>query len=323
MILCITHSNDYYTIDIVQRHLKKLGYQSFRLNSDKFAIDYKLNYSLQKGEYNYCLSDAEQCIYASQIEAVWYRKLWDLVAPNELDQAYKAVFEKEYQTAQQLFLNNLEQVPWMNHMQVDHAVGGDKLRQLKAAEAAGLYTPKTLFSNDPAMIRPFYEASNANVVVKLQGALSKSMNGKTPFFPTTKLAMSDLDHLDTIVYCPMIFQEYIAKMYELRIVYVDGVFFTGKIPVDEKKTDWREVTGKPILWEQYELPIFLQLQLTEIMNKLGLHFGAIDMIKKTDGQYTFLEVNPQGEWGMLQKQLGYPIGETIAEKLIARIKTNK
>ncbi|QNL48840.1 ATP-grasp ribosomal peptide maturase [Olivibacter sp. SDN3] len=323
MILCITHSNDFYTIDIVQRHLEKLGYQSFRLNSDKFAIDYQINYTLQKDGEDYCLSDTEQSIHASQIEAVWYRKLWDLIVPNELDQTYRSVFRQEYQTAQQLFINSIERIPWINNMQIDHAVGGDKLMQLKAARAAGLYIPQTLFSNDPAMIKHFYKICDTNVVAKLHGSLSKSMDGNTPFFPTTKLAASDLENLEAMAYSPMIFQKHIVKAYELRIVYVDGVFFTGKIPADGDKIDWRIVTGKPILWEQYKLPEFLGLRLTEMMNKLGLHFGAIDMIRKPNGQYVFLEVNPQGEWGMLQKHLGYPIGETIAEKLVARIKINK
>jgi glutathione synthase/RimK-type ligase-like ATP-grasp enzyme len=43
------------------------------------------------------------------------------------------------------------------------------------------------------------------------------------------------------------------------------------------------------------------------------------MIRRPDGEYVFLEVNPQGEWGMLQKYLGYPIAQTIAEKLVNKI----
>ncbi len=52
-----------------------------------------------------------------------------------------------------------------------------------------------------------------------------------------------------------------------------------------------------------------------LMQRLDLCFGAIDIIRRPDGEYvSLLEVNPQGEWGMLQKYLGYPIAETIAEK---------
>jgi glutathione synthase/RimK-type ligase-like ATP-grasp enzyme len=56
-----------------------------------------------------------------------------------------------------------------------------------------------------------------------------------------------------------------------------------------------------------------------MMKEMGLYIGAIDMIKGKDGQYYFLEVNPQGEWGMLQKELGFPIAERIADNLIKRI----
>ena len=162
------------------------------------------------------------------------------------------------------------------------------------------------------------------MIVKLHGALSKSMDGNDRFFPTTRLALEDLANLDSLAYCPMIFQEYIPKAYELRIVYVDGEFFTGQITVDaEKYTDWRTATGIHMPWKKYTLPVELQYKIGRVMNELGLSFGAIDMIRHTNGEYVFLEVNPQGEWGMLQKHLSYPIGETIAEKLISRIKNEQ
>ena len=46
------------------------------------------------------------------------------------------------------------------------------------------------------------------------------------------------------------------------------------------------------------------------------------MIKSNeDGQYYFLEVNPTGEWGMLQRDLDLPIAENIAETLIKYAKS--
>ncbi|MGL5808286.1 MAG: MvdC family ATP-grasp ribosomal peptide maturase, partial [Xenococcaceae cyanobacterium] len=34
----------------------------------------------------------------------------------------------------------------------------------------------------------------------------------------------------------------------------------------------------------------------------------------------FLELNPTGEWGMLEKDLEYPIASAIADALIAKMK---
>ena len=51
------------------------------------------------------------------------------------------------------------------------------------------------------------------------------------------------------------------------------------------------------------------------MSDLGLVFGAVDLICTPAGEHVFLEVNPSGEWGMLERDLGLPISEAIAEAL--------
>ena len=323
MVLCITHSKDYYTIDIVQQSLEQAGIPTFRLNSDEFAINYRLKYIFRDDVQQVVLEHNGRAIDASAISGVWYRKLWKLQTPADLDPGYHDVFIKEYQTYLQLFFNQLGHVPWMNDLQTDHIVGHDKLMQLSAARSAGLRVPDTVFTNDPAPIKELFERCEGNMVVKLHGALSKSMEGNTPFFPTTRLSAKDMQRLDELAYCPMIFQEYIPKAYELRIVYVDGDFFTGKIPHEQDTTDWRALKGGNIEWQPYQLPEDVEENITRMMHNLGLTFGAIDMIRQPDGEYIFLEVNPQGEWGMLQKYLSYPIGETIAQKLITRIKNEQ
>ena len=51
------------------------------------------------------------------------------------------------------------------------------------------------------------------------------------------------------------------------------------------------------------------------MLRLGLRFGAIDMIVTPAGGHVFLEINPTGEWGMLERDLGHPISSAIAHAL--------
>ncbi|MEO8405899.1 MAG: MvdC/MvdD family ATP grasp protein [Chitinophagaceae bacterium] len=320
MVLCLTHSHDFYTIDIVQQYLQQQAVPSFRLNTDEFAIHGRFNYSLSPHTNDISLLIDNKEIHASQISAVWYRKLWDLKIPAELDHTYSNIFNQEYITYQQIFFNQLAHLPWMNDMPADHKVCKDKFSQLTTAQAAGLHIPETIFSNDPGVIKNFFERCHGNLIAKLHGSLSKSMEGNTPFFPTTKITQKDLAMLEDLPYCPMIFQQYILKAYELRIIYVDGDFFTGKIPHEKDVTDWRTTRGRAIQWERYELPLSVQQSISTLMQQLGLRFGALDMIRQINGDYVFLEVNPQGEWGMLQRDLAYPIGETIAQKLINRIK---
>ena len=321
MILCVTHSSDFYTIDIVQQYLQKKGYASFRFNTDEFGMQYRFGYTLQEYE----LVAGGQSIRVSQIQAVWHRKLWEMKVPEALDPAYRDIFTREYQTGRDVFFHALQHLPWMNALPAAHATGNDKLRQLSAARAAGLAVPQTIFTNDAKAALGFFNHCNADIVVKLHNALSNSMQGNAPFFPTTKLTAGDERHFDQLAYCPMILQEYIHKQYELRTIYVDGAFFTGKIAfTGAEPADWRTLKTGSAHWQRYELPLPVQQKIDMLMRSLQLTFGAIDIIRRRPGgEYVFLEVNPQGEWGMLQKELGYPIGETIAEKLISRIKNGQ
>ena len=52
------------------------------------------------------------------------------------------------------------------------------------------------------------------------------------------------------------------------------------------------------------------------MRDLGLVFGAVDLICTPAGEHVFLEVNPGGEWGMLERDLGLPISEASASALL-------
>lgn len=324
MILCLSHTQDYYTIDIVQKTLEELGQDVYRLNTDEFSHELTFDYATDARQpLSFRVQTRERHFNSKDITAVWYRKLWSVKFPAELDPQFQSIFYQEYTTMRDLFFDALRQVPWMNPMLQDHWIGGNKAMQLELAQQSGLEIPPSLFTNDPEKVATFFkDTCKGQMIGKLHGTLSRSMAGNTPFFPTTKIEAEDLERLDTLPYCPMIFQELIPKAYELRIAYIDGAFFAGKIDAGDSqkgKTDWRIATDIPLAWQPYELPDDLGQSLDLMMRKMGLLFGAIDMIRHTDGRYIFLEVNPQGEWGMLQRDLGYPIGQTIAQKLVARI----
>jgi glutathione synthase/RimK-type ligase-like ATP-grasp enzyme len=321
-ILCITHSGDYYTIDIVEQALASHGAQMIRFDTDLFGLDADFSFQLENNT-GIAQTVRTGTVAFDSLDAVWYRKIWKLKISPQLSPEYHPVFTREYQTWMRVFFESLSHLPWMNPMQTDHSVGGNKLQQLRLANAAGLNIPSTLCTNNPQMVRSFFDRHQGKVIMKLHNALSQSMKGDQPFFPTTLLPGSSLDQLTSLRYCPMIFQEKVQKNYELRIAYVDGHFFTGKINtqhLQHGQTDWRATTNGEAAWELYELPVTIKSKIDTLMKSLGLCFGLIDMIRSTSGDYTFLEVNPQGEWGMLQRDLGYKIGEQIAETIVKKIK---
>jgi glutathione synthase/RimK-type ligase-like ATP-grasp enzyme len=59
-------------------------------------------------------------------------------------------------------------------------------------------------------------------------------------------------------------------------------------------------------------------RLHRLLEALGLVYGAVDLIVTPDGRHVFLEVNPGGEWGMLERDLELPIAAALAEALVGR-----
>lgn len=318
MILCITHSQDFYNIDLFFEYLKNKNVPYFRLNSDR------LNHlqRIRMNEDFFELTDESgNTLNSGEIKAVWHRKAWGITVPEELDTDYARIFLREYASLRYNLYTLLEGIPWINPLENENKIDGNKMHQLKLAKKNNLTIPETLFSNDAEQILKFFhEKCSGRMIAKLHGTISKSMGGEN-MLSTNIIDENSLENIEDIAYCPMIFQPYIEKAYELRIVYLAGEFFTGKIN-NSKNVDWRVAQGH-YFWSEYTLPNNIQTNLSAMMDEMGLYIGAIDMIRGKDGNYYFLEVNPQGEWGMLQKELNFPIAERIADNLIKRMKTNE
>jgi glutathione synthase/RimK-type ligase-like ATP-grasp enzyme len=324
MILCLSHSGDFYNIDIVQKRIKELGYPSLRINTNLIPGSIRVEYRISgNGEPSLRLRGEGFEIDSSEVQAVWYRKIWPISIAPDIPAEYRSGVLGESNAIRNIFFESLQHVPWINPMHTDEMIGNNKFIQLTEARKCGITIPQTLISNNKEEVILFYEQCKGKMITKMHQPLSISMTGGGMSFPTTRIYKKDLKDLDTLHLCPMIFQELILKDVELRIAYIDGDFFTGAVNTQASvkgKTDWRYASDVPFKWEHYELPAEIKDKLHRMMQNLGLPFGAIDMMVTPEGRHIFLEVNPQGEWGMIQRDLQLPIAETIAEKLIKRIK---
>jgi MvdC family ATP-grasp ribosomal peptide maturase len=321
MVLLLTHSEDFYTLDLVAESLRKKGLPSIRINLDSFPVGLRISKLLHGDGRRISFRNSEADVDTSKVKAVWLRKYWSPRISPDIDPDYQDGCYRESKEVLDIFLHALSDLPFIDRLETIRK-SNNKFLQLEAAKAAGIRIPRTLITNDPQELQQFFDETGTEVVAKLLTQLSTSMNGNSFFMYTSKITRNDLEDADLLSGCPMTFQEYIQKAYELRIIYVDGNFYTGKIDSSASKlgqVDWRRSTPAEVSWETYELPAELKKQLTTLMQRMGLTYGAIDMIRSSDGEYVFLEVNPTGEWGMLQRDLGHPISDAIADALIKRI----
>ena len=65
--------------------------------------------------------------------------------------------------------------------------------------------------------------------------------------------------------------------------------------------------------KKHELPKDIKEKCIQITKKFSLNYSAIDLILDKNGQYIFLECNPNGQWAWLEVRLGFPISKKIVE----------
>ncbi len=85
----------------------------------------------------------------------------------------------------------------------------------------------------------------------------------------------------------------------------------------DSQFDWRRGETARLRHELHVLPPAVEVQCVTLVRALGLAFGAIDLILTPDGEYVFLEINPNGQWAWIQQlRPEIPLRETLAEILI-------
>jgi MvdC family ATP-grasp ribosomal peptide maturase len=317
-VLLLTHSADFYTIELVAEALSRRGVRSFRLNTDRFPNTVKLSARTGNDRAVHLITDAGAQVSSAEIRAVWLRKLWTPQMGADLDERFREMCVIESVAALEGFLDALHNARWVNEIQRERAAE-NKQRQLRLAAQAGLRIPRTLVTNDPAAARQFYDETSGRMIAKLLRPLTVSMNADTLFVYTRQVSEEDLAFAGTLRHSPMVFQELIPKAFELRVVWVAGEAFTGMLDASGTsggQTDWRRAAPEECRWQKGALPVEVLNGLRVLMSELGLVFGAIDLICTPAGEYVFLEVNPGGEWGMLERDLGLPIADAIARALL-------
>ena len=119
---------------------------------------------------------------------------------------------------------------------------------------------------------------------------------------------------------PSLIQEKIDKEFEIRSFYLEGNIYSMAIFSQndtQTQTDFRHYNSqRPNRTIPYILPEIIQKKIALLMNKLNLICGSLDLIKSKDGNYVFLEVNPNGQFGMISKPCNYQLEKKIANFLI-------
>lgn len=310
-VLLVTHAADHFTVDRVADGVAARGLAPVRLDTERFPGQVQLTTRAGPDGVSARMRAPGVDLAMAAVRAVWLRRVKPPPRPDGLSELEAAQCVRESRAALEAFAAAVPDARWLDPLPVVRRAE-NKLVQLREAQRAGLRVPRTVIGNDPDEVRALWDACGGDVVTKMLTPVAQAM-GPAPAMYTTRLTARDLEDLDGLALSPMVFQARVDKQRELRVVYVAGRCFTGAR--DAGGDDWRRPGSGAGPWQRDELPDDVAAQLDAVMRVLGLGFGAADLVRARDGTYHFLEVNPAGEWGMLERDLELPIADAIAEEL--------
>lgn len=324
-ILILTHHND-ATADLVIEHLKNQRANFVRFNTEGFPQHTSIACSLENGKLqgNF-LIDGEE-VWLDDITAVWNRRPHlPKIAPGVTNPTYRTWAENEAYHALQCILGLLQDRFWINPLLSQERAQFNKWLQMKIASEVKLNTPSSLLSNNPESVQHFFDLRGNGIAIKSirSGVIRPNMKQPALLHTVRITDRKNLEgeHTERIKLAPVFLQSYIEKAYELRITVVGKKIFACKIDSQSNpatKEDWRRRTflSEDIPHTSCKLPHRIEEQCLALLERLGLIFGCIDMIVTPQGDYVFLEINPNGQWAWIERLTKLPIAHTIANLLI-------
>ncbi|HEX5496917.1 MAG TPA: ATP-grasp ribosomal peptide maturase [Mycobacteriales bacterium] len=201
---------------------------------------------------------------------------------------------------------------WLNHPS-DIARAEFKPVQLRAARATGLSVPPTLITNDPEAARVFVSKHDTAVYKPLSGR-GVAENGHYKLIFANRLKADEVTV--SVAATAHLFQKWVDKDHEIRLTVVDRTLFAVRIDAGSAagRIDWRTDYAS-LRYSVVDVPCDIHDRVLRLLDMLMLRFAALDFVVTPDGEWMFLELNPNGQWAWLQDATGLPIAAAIADAL--------
>ena len=324
MLLIVTNKTD-YTADFLILELQKQGVEFVRFNTEDFPLSIELSVDLSVGgDLDGYFNVYGKQLAFSDIGSIWYRRP---VAPSLPEPTFDRVAQDFITTESRYTLDSIWRVLnsfWVSHPDKLRAAE-TKLHQLIKAVQLGLTVPHTLISTSPEKVQGFYTAYNRQIIYKPQRYIQVDGDERVDLIYTNLVDEEKSTHFDEVRFVPSLFQNYIPKASELRITVISNNVLTVQIHSQELKIaehDWRRANSTELRHTPYNLPEEISRKCVALVQSYGLAFGAIDMILTPDGEYVFLEMNPNGQWAWIEQRCPeIHIREALIELLVKQDRT--
>jgi ATP-grasp ribosomal peptide maturase len=258
--------------------------------------------------------DTNGTVDVGAVRAVFYRRPGDFRMPAGMSGPEQRFARAQARIGVGGLLASLP-ARWINHPSAlaDHEY---KPRQLALASAVGLAVPATVITNDPGEVRAFADDVGELIVKPLADPLVAEAGTYTPVW-TRRLTAADLADLAGVETTAHLFQAWINKRHEVRLIAVGHTLFPVAIHAGSHaaRIDWR-ADYDALRYEPTECPTHVAEAVHHYLTAASLIYGAFDFAVDHDGVWWLLECNAAGQWGWLAEECDLPIAAALADNLI-------
>lgn len=293
-LLIFSHVGDVHA-DAVAAVLRSQGTPCEIFRFDEFPIKSTITYDLEDGGPQ--LKGPGTNARLGEFGIVWNRRGWEPVFPSELHEEDRRLIGPICAR----YCDEMRITPppgqiWVNGRSAQLAMRSKAL-QLQIARRLGFQIPETLITNDPEAARRFV-ARPGEFVIKSISPMHWDETGGVISLPTTRIKAEALDEDISVQSCPMIYQRYVDKAYELRVVVFGRRTLWVKIHSQgpgRYAEDWRHGMVDELALEAVDPPPELDARILSFCREAGLLHASFDLAVTPAGATVFFEVNEQGQ----------------------------
>lgn len=293
---------------LVRERLEDSGAEYVMFNQRHFA-NCEIHFEIERGDVTGELRVGEQVYSLRAFRAIYSRMMDDRNLPELATEAPDSEGRKYCRSFHDALTRWMEIAPAeVINRCAPMASNASKPYQTQLIRNHGFLIPETLITNDPQLVREFYEQHGRRVIYK-------SISATRSIVQT--LTEADFQRLEHIRWCPTQFQAFVDGT-NVRVHTIgDQVFPTA---ISTEATDYRYAAtqaGSPAELREVELSDELAQQCIRLTKSLGLVFAGIDLkITPEDDVYCF-EVNPCPAFSYYEYGSGQPISAGVAQRLMA------
>ncbi|MYV55619.1 ATP-grasp ribosomal peptide maturase [Streptomyces sp. SID3212] len=307
-VLVATEADD-LTADMVITELNRRNVPVVRFNPADIGADLTVSARFGTGSASMSgqMRTPSRAADLTRVRAVyWRRPEWPAFSYLEPDDARFAAAQVRFGLGGVLY--GMDCPLWVNHP-LRIAAADYKPAQLALAQRLGLGVPPTLVTNDPAEAREFI-TDQRDVIFKTLRWTPYTRDGVPVTGWTDPVTADEID--ESVRVTPHLFQSRVDKVADLRVLIVGRHTFAVRIESD--LLDWRKDYGA-LTYTVEHLPDRLTKGLHRYLEFLGLVSGSFDLAVDRAGKHWWLELNPNGQWGWLERETGLPLSSAFADLL--------